>query len=177
MIAPDHRGTRLNREPAECLSEESTGRFEHLVRLIGVRGVATACQHQRFGRTADLRHDGIDLPEGTVLVVFALHDQHGTLDGWQILFDVPLPKLRSEPHVGPGPEHRVGVAQVIPREPLSQACRLVRSSDPRDAFDANGLDEDVGRLEDQRANGREKRAGVNDRNRRAVAVAEKNDLL
>lgn len=42
-----------------------------------MRGVAAARQHERSGRTLDLRQDGIDLPEGAVLVVFALHYQDG----------------------------------------------------------------------------------------------------
>ena len=66
----------------ESLSDESADSFECLVRMIGVRGVATACQHQRFGWTVDLRQNGIDLPDGPVLVVLALHDQYGTRDGW-----------------------------------------------------------------------------------------------
>jgi hypothetical protein len=115
--------------------------------------VAAALQHQRFGRAADLRHDGFDLRQAAVVVVFALHDEHGTLDGRQILFDVPPPKLGRQPDLRPRSEHRLGVATVVPREPLSQACRLVLLHDSRDAFDADGLDEDVRRLEDERANG------------------------
>jgi hypothetical protein len=39
------RWERLSSE-IECPSDESAGGFEHLVRLIGMRGVATACQDE-----------------------------------------------------------------------------------------------------------------------------------
>ncbi len=61
------------------------------------------------------------------------------------------------------------------REPLSQARRLVLLRDARDAFDADELDEDMRSLEDERTDGPQSRAGVNDRDRRAVAVAEEDD--
>src|SRR5450756_2337282 len=65
----------------------------------------------------------------------------------------------------------------MPREPLSQARRLVIRRDSSDAFDADRLHEDVRRFEDERADGAPRHAGANERDRRAVAVPEKDDFL
>ncbi len=121
----------------ERVSDEPESRVEDFVRPLRVRRVAATRKDQRFGRTPDLRHDGVHLLSGAVLVVLALHDEDGALDRRQILFNAPLPELGSEPHVGPRPKHRVGVAAVMPSKPLSQVRRLVIRCDPRDALEAD----------------------------------------
>ncbi len=184
------RGRLFSGSEAECFSDKSAGGLENFVCMRCVRGVAAARQHERLRRTFDLPQDGIDLRRRAVLVVFALHHQYGAPDGRQVLFDVPPGKLRLEPHVRPRSKHRVGVGAVIAREPLPQARRLVFFGDSGDFLRADGLDEDVRRFEDERPNGAMSwrgtlrspeppgpRAGVDDRDRGAVAVAEENDLL
>ena len=117
-------------------------------------------------------HDGFDLPDRAVLVVFALHHQDRARDRRQVLLDVPLDRTRGEPHVGPPPEHRVGVAAVIPGEPIPEVRRLVIRRDSRDPLDGYRLHEHVRRLDDQRADGAGMGAGMDQRDRRAVAVSE-----
>ncbi len=66
---------------------------------------------------------------------------------------------------------------MVPGEALFQARRLVIRRDPRDPLDGDGLHEDVRGLEDERADGRRMGAGVDECDRRAVAVTEKDRVL
>jgi hypothetical protein len=76
-----------------------------------------------------------------------------------------------------GSTNKIQEIACVKRVPFpSGRHRLVCRSDLRDAFKANGFDENVRRLEDHRANRPPARTRVNDRNRSAVAVTKGDDL-
>src|SRR6266404_3856824 len=132
-------------------------------------------QEQRLHRSRYLRRDGVELCRGAVLVVFALDGQNRAGDGGQMILDVPAAELGVEPDVVPAAEGAVDVA-VIAREAGAQIGRPIRLPGRSDAGDGDILDEDMRRLEDEAAHGPPPRAGMDEGDRGAVAVADEDGI-
>src|SRR5579883_1476369 len=139
-------------------------------RMLAVR------QHKTLERAADLASDGVELRDRPVFVVGALYRQDGTADLRQDFLNVPGAEFRMEPDVVPAAESAVHIG-VMARHALPQIARLISRARRLDAGDRDVLDEDMGCFEDERAHRPLAAAGMDERDRGAVAVTDENDLF
>src|SRR5262249_32961761 len=96
----------------DILSRKGAGGEGHdgMLRRVGtflVRRVPTTGQDQTLEAPGDAALDGVDLREGPVGVVVALHDQGRAVDGRQEALEVPRAEARVEPGAVPAPEGAV----------------------------------------------------------------------
>src|SRR5690242_9989950 len=145
-------------------------RTRQRLRLIAVRRMAAIFEDHDFSLRCALAN-ALDLREGAVLVVGALYREYRACDRRQQCFDRPRAKARIEPDVVPAEESRVDVV-VIAREFRPDVRRPVRLARVLDAVDREVLDDDVRRDRYHAGDAGAKRRGVDQRDRRAVAVTE-----
>src|SRR5260221_3400436 len=133
-------------------------------------------QHQPLEASGHAAHDGVDLGQRAVFVIGALDRQHRAAHAGQNALDVPGAKVRMKPDVVPAAEGAVDIG-VIAREAPPQVGRVISRPRRRDAGGGRVLDEDVRRLEDDGVHRPTPAAGMDERDRRAVAVADQDRIL
>src|SRR5438552_13946962 len=141
------------------------------LRLVAMRRVAAVVKNDALDRAGDPALDGIELRERPILVVASLNEQDRTAYAIQAGFDIPLPELGRKPDIVPAKKSRIDLV-VIAGELLPQTCRRVSLLRPPDACDRHVLDKDMRRERDERAHRPYLRAGMDERDRRAVAVTD-----
>src|SRR6266404_9265106 len=114
-----------------------------------MRRVSAIRKDQRL-RPRDLPLNRFDMGHSSVFVVFALYHQRGAGDRSEIFFDVPVAKLWVEPDVIPSAKHFVNMI-VIPRKFFRQVARFVQLANGPCATQAELLDENVRRLQNESA--------------------------
>ena len=105
-------------------------------RPVAVGGMAAVVQDEGLAGAVHPAHDRLDLVQGAVRVVPALHHQQRHPDPGKRLLDAPVLEFRVEPDVAPAPEGIVGPLAVMPGEPPAQRPRaesLPRGLNPLDA--------------------------------------------
>src|SRR5262245_3084627 len=120
--------------------------------------------------------DTPDLFQGAVLILFALNSQNGAVNTWQVLLDIPCPKIRAQPDVVPTPEYAIHVV-VMARELAAKIRGLVSDLRGRDSTDRQIFHENMRRECHDTPDRTTAAAGVDERNGAAVAVSEKDGLL
>src|SRR5262245_4742372 len=136
--------------------------------------MAARGQLDHLAPAADLPLDRLHLGHRAVFVVLALDREHRTADRGQEGFDVPATEIGMQPDVVPTVEApaRIGV---VARELLRELGRLEGGLGFGDALHRNVLDEDV-RGEHYQPRQAVARAGVDERDRRAIGVSDQHRL-
>jgi drug/metabolite transporter (DMT)-like permease len=149
---------------------EAPGRRDHALRLVAMRRVPAIGQLEPFA----LRHsarDAVDLLQRAVFVVEPLHGEQRAADRLDFAFDRPLPERRMQPDAVPAPERRIGIV-VVAGQAFAQVGLQIVDAHPLDAGDRDVLDEDVRRQHDRAGDLLRETRREQQRDRRAVAVAE-----
>lgn len=107
-----------------------------------------------------------------VLIAETLNDENWTGDARQVFFDVPTAKIGMKPDVVPAPERPGGIA-VMAGEFFGEIRGFELYFGLGYALDAEILDEDVRSQQHQAAHA-VVNAGVNQRDRGAIAVSDQN---
>ena len=128
-------------------------------------------QHDDFRRPRNLARDHLDLGRAAILVILALNQQYRAADVGEILLDIPAQEVGVQPDVVPAPERRNNVV-VVTAQPLGEVGVLERRFRRGDAFHRDVFDEDVRRHCHHAANRTPAGARMNQRDRRAIAVAD-----
>ena len=137
-----------------------------------MRRMAHARQQRDLDRAVAFALRRLDLPDGAVLIVRALHDQDRHADIGQLGGDVPFAEIGIEPGVVPAAEGVVDVG-VPARELRAQVGRRIDVPRARDLGDAHVFGEEMRRNQNEPAHAMVlHRAGIDRRDRSAVAVAE-----
>ena len=114
-----------------------------------MRRVTALRQDEPLNRAGHLPLNRLHLPQGPVLVVFALDQQRGTGNAREKSLEVPGAKLGIQPHVAPSMKRRIHIV-VMSCQARPKISALIVGRRPLDARDRDVLDEDVRGLEDER---------------------------
>src|SRR6267142_4685139 len=140
-----------------------------------MRRVAAPWKDQRL-RPSNAAVNGFNVGYRAIFVVFALNDQSGARNRAEIFFNVPVAKLRLEPNIAPTAKHFVGM-RVIARKFFAQVAGLIHFANCDSTSEAKPFDKDVRRLQNKSANLFRPSACVNQSDRTAVAMPNKNGPL
>ncbi len=165
------RCRRTARDPGPGMRvDEVYGRVDHRVRPVAMRRMAAVVEldehgvRQRVGDAVDVRHR-------PVFVVASLDREDRAADRRQQVVDVEAAERLRQPHVVPSPERRVDV-RVMAREPLAQVGPAIRDPRALDRVEAEALDVEMRRDDDQPRDAVRIRGRMDERDRPAVAVTE-----
>src|SRR5581483_5833011 len=130
--------------PSQDTVHEFGDRIERRNSCLAMRRVSRAFNDCDVHRAVTLGFGNLDLPQGAVLILRALHDLHGNTDVGQVFGDVPVAELRIEPGAVPGVERVVDV--VVPAcELFLQPAGFVFALDAFDRGYGDILDDEVRR--------------------------------
>ena len=113
--------------PVQDPLDESDDWRERLLGHFQMRRMMPAWQYDGFDRPAGFPRCESDLLFGRMLVVLALHDQHGHPDTAQLLADIECTELGIEPGIVPAEKSRVGIG-VVTREPIDRLQQIIAQS-------------------------------------------------
>ncbi|MNZ96147.1 hypothetical protein D3C78_1153280 [compost metagenome] len=155
--------------------DKGFGRGDHLLGLVAVGRVAALRQLEQLGGRQTLG-DAANLGQRAVRVVQPLDRQHRAADVDEFVGDVPARECRLEPYVVPAPEDQVRIV-VVGRKPVAQRATFVAGLGLAYTRGGDVFHEDVRCQKDQARDALRESSRMQQRDRAAIAVAEKPDGL